>query len=388
MTKLSITINMLRILLTALICCPLLGFSQNLTSNTTINITKSWYQEPNGYTYPINIFVPPGSVPQGGFPVCILLHGNGGNGLSMINQFNEILPCHILIAPSGYQNSWNICAENSDAPDMDMLNDLVNNLQGYTNINSNKIRILGSSNGAGLANRAFIENNNPGIDIICAVVSHLNEPQYHAGNFYKPSGITNSGSGFCNYDSVAMPLITRKYLSISNDNDNIIPYMGGSSVVGVNFLPAETAAYYIAVYKGYTGSILSSGITMGNPIITEFSYLSGEVVHIKGNAMHATNVTQRNYIKNYFSDCTPSVSTVDQNLPNIEIYPNPSRGAVHVRVNISLLGTVFSVYDNTGKKVFSEIINSENISIKLDNHPDGLYLIQFENKIIKIIKKG
>ena len=275
----------------------------NLTSTTSITISKSWSQQPNGYIYPLNILIPSGTVPQGGFPVCILLHGNGGNGSGMINQFSNTLQCHILVAPSGYQNSWNICAENSDAPDIEMINDLVTKLKSFANVNPNKIRILGVSNGSGLANRAFIENTDSGIDIVCAIVSQLNEPQYHLDNFYKPGGTTSSATSFCGYSEVAQPLNTRKYLSINNDNDNLIPYLGGTSVVGVNFLPAETAAFNIAKYKGYTGSLMSIGVTTGNPAITEFSYLSKNVVHIKGNAAHSINTTQKDYVKTYFKDC-------------------------------------------------------------------------------------
>jgi hypothetical protein len=219
------------------------------------------------------------------------------------NQFGSVLNCHILVAPTGFENSWNICAENSDAPDVEMINDLINNLQTYTNVNPNKIRVLGTSNGASLANRIFIENKNSGIDIVCAVVSHLNDFQYHSGNFYKPSGITDAKSSYCGYDVVASPLTTRKYLSISNANDPIIPYLGGSSVVGANFLPAETSAFNIATFKGYSGSILTSGTTMGSPIVIEYSYLSGQVVHIKGNAGHTADATEKGYIKSYFSNC-------------------------------------------------------------------------------------
>ncbi|MBL7990047.1 MAG: hypothetical protein JNN25_01295 [Candidatus Kapabacteria bacterium] len=57
---------MTKAFITLLLLCPFMGFSQNLTSSTSISITKSWSQQPNGYTYPMNIFVPTGSAPQGG----------------------------------------------------------------------------------------------------------------------------------------------------------------------------------------------------------------------------------------------------------------------------------------------------------------------------------
>jgi len=375
----------MRTLLYIFLCFPILGVSQNLESTTNINITKSWSQEPSGYSYPMNINVPAGIVPPNGFPVCILLHGNGGNGAGMMNEFMDILECHALVAPTGYLNSWNICAEDSDAPDLEMINDLVNILQAYSNINPNKIRIIGSSNGAGLANNIFIENNNTGIDIVCAIVSHLNEPQYHLGNFYKPSASTDPLSSFCGYDNLVNPLATRKYLSISNDNDPIIPYSGGTSVVGIDFLPAETAAYKIALNQGYTGSQLTPGITMGNPQITEYSYLSGDVVHIKGDAAHDTNNTQLDYIKDYFLDCAEVLNIDDYNLDKIKVYPNPTNSKITV-TGASNQTIEYSIFNVFGQLVLSGSGTSDTLQINLSELDSQVYFLKINNKVIKIIK--
>ena len=379
------TIKKMRTLLYIFLCFPILSVSQNLESTTNINIIKSWSQEPSGYSYPMNINVPAGIVPPNGFPVCILLHGNGGNGAGMMNEFMDILECHALVAPTGYLNSWNICAEDSDAPDIEMINDLVNILQTYSNINPNKIRIIGSSNGAGLANNIFIENKNTGIDIVCAIVSHLNEPQYHLGNFYKPSASTDPLSSFCGYDNLVNPLATRKYLSISNDNDPIIPYSGGTSVVGIDFLPAETAAYNIALNQGYTGSQLTSGITMGNPQITEYSYLSGDVVHIKGDAAHDANNTQLDYIKDYFLDCADVSNIEDYNLDKIKVYPNPTNSKITVTgaYNKTIEYSIFNVF---GQLVLSGNGTSDTLQINLSELDSQVYFLKINNKLIKIIK--
>ena len=274
-----------------------------LTSLTEIIIEKTWAQQPNGYVYPIDIKVPESIEPIEGFPICVLLHSNGSNGRRIINQFSSVLNDHILIAPTGYLNSWNICDERSDAPDLEMVDELVNTLSNYSNINLNKIRILGSSNGAGLANNIFIQNENPNIDIICAVVSHLNIPQYHDNNFYKYSTVTNPMSAFCGYEEITNPISSRKYLSISNINDPTIPYLGGNSKVGLDFLNAEDAIFYIAKNQGFTGEKLPpEGLALGNPIIFEYSYLSGDVVHIKGNAMHSINPSQLDYLRTFFQN--------------------------------------------------------------------------------------
>ena len=274
-----------------------------LTSLTEIIIEKTWAQQPNGYVYPIDIKVPESIEPIEGFPICVLLHSNGSNGRRIINQFSSVLNDHILIAPTGYLNSWNICDERSNAPDLEMVDELVNTLSNYSNINLNKIRILGSSNGAGLANNIFIQNENPNIDIICAVVSHLNIPQYHDNNFYKYSTVTNPMSAFCGYEEITNPISSRKYLSISNINDPTIPYLGGNSKVGLDFLNAEDAIFYIAKNQGFTGDKLPpEGLALGSPVIFEYSYLSGDVVHIKGNAEHSINPSQLDYLRNFFQN--------------------------------------------------------------------------------------
>ena len=375
----------------ALFCNPIEVFSQDLTNTTSISITKTWSQQPNGYTYPITISVPTGTPPVGGFPVCILLHGSGGQGSSFISQYINTLTCHILVAPSGYLGTWNICGESSDAPDVEMANDLVTTLQGYTNVNANKIRILGSSNGASLANRIFIENTNPGVDIVCAVVSHLAEALYRNGNFYKPSSTTTSSSAYCGYDMMVNPLTTRKYLSISNTNDGLIPYNGGLSL-GLNFLPAETAAYNIATYKGYTGSQLNSGtaIGTGSTAITEYSYLSGDVVLVNGTAQHSINATQKAYIKSYFSDCDADLGIENYDLVKVEVFPNPVSKVLNVKVDAVLIGKIFSIYDNLGRNILVGKLNSEISNINIAELNKGVYFLIVEgelNQVIKVIKE-
>ena len=290
-------------------------YGQELSNSSNLDQSYTWAQEPNGYDFQVAINVPDngGTVPEGGFPVCILLHGNGGNGNQMVNQFSNILSCHVLVAPTGYQNSWNICQEGSDAPDTDLVGSLIDTLQSFTNVNPSKIRILGSSNGAALANRLFIENDNDGVDRIVAIVSQLNTYQYHDAAFYMPLDLTDNSLPNCGYNTMVNPSTTRAYLSICNDNDPMIPYNGGSSPVGVDFLPAEEAAYIIAQHKGYSGSVINGmmGSPIGVPLIFEYAYPEQEVYHIRGNASHGTNDSQLEYVKAFLEDCTFPLSSED-----------------------------------------------------------------------------
>jgi hypothetical protein len=157
-------------------------------------------------------------------------------------------------------------------------------------------------------------------------------------------------------------------------------------VVGVSFLAAETAALTIAKYKGHTNNILATGVTMGDPSITEFSYLSGDVVHLKGNAMHGTNATQRSYIKKYFSDCQASTS-VPAILPAgvFEISPNPASDYVDIlsvgdmseKVTLQLIGL-------NGQQLLTKKFNGlragESIRLPLNQVNSGLYFLQIQTE--------
>ena len=178
------------------VCSMSVASGQSLTGSDDLNLDQTWSQQPNGWSYPMAVSVPAIDPPAGGFPVGILLHGNGGNGAQMLNLGGNLLSDHILLAPTGYLNSWNLCGENSEAPDMAMLSDLIVQLATFDNVDAQHIRLIGSSNGAGLVNQAFIELDDPGIDAFVAIVSQMNEPQYHQGAFHRPSGSHRCSAAF------------------------------------------------------------------------------------------------------------------------------------------------------------------------------------------------
>ena len=266
---------------------------QMLQGSGDLNLEQSWPQEPDGWSYPVAVSVPPGEAPAQGFPVGVLLHGNGGNGFQMLNLGGNLLADHILVAPTGYLNSWNLCGENSEAPDIAMLSDLVDQLSGFDNVDANHIRLIGSSNGAGLVNQAFIELDDPGVDAFVAIVSQMNEPQYHQGAFHRPSGVTNAPLPFCGYDEVVVPMQGRKYLSICNHNDSVVPYDGGPAV-GNFFLPAEVAIHQVALQQGHVGPPVP-GESVGASSLTAFRYLDDQVILLRGGAGHGTSPNQMEF---------------------------------------------------------------------------------------------
>ena len=57
----------MKILLHLFFLCPYLLLAQEINTSSNLDITKSWSQEPNGWTYSIEIYMPNEAMPQGGW---------------------------------------------------------------------------------------------------------------------------------------------------------------------------------------------------------------------------------------------------------------------------------------------------------------------------------
>ena len=72
------------------------------------------------------------------------------------------------------------------------------------------------------------------------------------------------------------------------------------------------------------------------------------------------------------------------------VYPNPAKSQINVKADATLLGSVYTVYDNVGKIVLSGKINSENTVINLGNLLGGIYLFSVGENLkqtFKVIKE-
>lgn len=373
--------------LVLLLLIPFFTVAQELTESTNLDITLSWSQVPDGYTYPVYISVPDGTAPTEGYPVCITLHGNGGNGAQQVESMSQLLDCHIVIAPSGYANSWFICSEESNGPDMQMLESLIASIKSYSNVNANRIRLVGGSNGSALVNNFYIQNDDPSVDRVCGIVSQMNEPQFHNGDFHFPATGPNENEDFCGYNTPKDLQIGRKYLSICNDNDNLIPFEGGPSPIGLSFLPAEFSVFKVAQSQGYTGDQLPpGGEPIGNPLIFEYKYLDGDVVLLRGNAQHGTNSSQRNYLKEWLGDCDFSSNTVGVVEADIDLYPNPFSSVLNIDL-IGISSTDFKLIGIDGKQVYKGVLVEGSQELDLHLLPNGVYVLHFSGLQRLIVKQ-
>ena len=260
-----------------------------------LTITKNWYQ--GFHDYSVTAAIPSGSGP---FPVAIFLHGNGGSGSQMITQFSSELPGHICIGVDGYENSWNVSNETSNGPDIEMLEELIVKLKLYNNVDETKIRIVGVSNGGGLALRAAVEINDLAVDTIVCMLSQTHDFQYRASAFWYPLNDLYTGDEWPQdgYTTQKTPIPQRRIVQMNGRADTVVPYSGGP-FVGVNFLPATESAFRFAQAQGYTGLELTTGPVYG---ASSRIYDYGNVIFFREDVAHIISDDMKHLLGQYLEN--------------------------------------------------------------------------------------
>ncbi len=247
-------------------------------ANTTLSITQTWTQQTSGYARTAVVEVPTGAGPH---PVIILLHGNGGTGAGTIGALGTSANTAIRVAPDGYLTSWNVDGENSKAPDVAFIRDLISLLKTYDNVDAGKISIFGNSNGSAMTNRLLIELDGAAFQNAGCQVSQMLAKMYHDGNFWFNATGSNA------YDQTTVPARRRRIISLNGTADPLIPYNGGTSAIGT-FISAQESIYRFAQAMGETGPQLADAAGVGGtgtnghstPFV-KYSYRSGQFVHYK-----------------------------------------------------------------------------------------------------------
>merc|ERR1712141_265373 len=99
-----------------------------------VTIVQSWSQETN-YARVTQVQVPPTTAGQK-VPMVIDLHDNGGQG--NLRRLSYLADGAVIVAPNGYERSWNVNNEGSKADDVSFILELI----------SNNVNLIGTSNGA------------------------------------------------------------------------------------------------------------------------------------------------------------------------------------------------------------------------------------------------
>jgi polyhydroxybutyrate depolymerase len=167
---------------------------------------------------PVIIQAPDAVDAFGNYPIVIALHGRGGSNSQWIKTLRSFTESgeFIGVYPQGHLNSWNLGQEPSKADDIAFIERIIDSLLLYSNVDGDRIFVLGSSNGAGLANKLGAESNK--IKAIAPVASQLISSTVITPN-KKPISV----------------------FQVNGEKDTTIPIEGGNKF-GHNFLSAMESA--------------------------------------------------------------------------------------------------------------------------------------------------
>ncbi len=238
----------------------------------SFEINQTWSQNPNGYKRSVFFKYPEND--NNNIPILILLHGNGGNAKEIINEYDHI-DNHLIVSPQGYKKSWNIGRETSKAPDVEFINEVIERLKTFKNIDIQDISIIGYSNGSALVNQLLIELKTESFKKAICLFSQLNKLQYRDNEFWSRSNINSDI-----HDIKTIPQNFRKILSFSGTKDTTCPYYGGLGVFDYDFINSEEVAFIWAKTMGYNSDRIKDPEQIFDNFF-KFSYLNDRVIHYR-----------------------------------------------------------------------------------------------------------
>merc|ERR1711936_701528 len=247
-----------------------------------ITIMQSWSQETD-YARVTQVQVPPTTAGQK-VPMVIDLHGNGGQG--NLRRLSYLADGAVIVAPSGYERSWNVNNEGSKADDVSFILELISEVaEDHPAADANNVNLIGTSNGAAIIYRLLIAT---GVDRpfhrVFPMVSSMISVQWRDGSFWKSTDTMSN-----DYTIQTIPEFSDdfEYYHFHGTDDGTIAYEGkcpGPPFLGedVCVVPAQQTDFLIAQAMGYTGEQIpdSDGVEIAQNFV-EYSYLDGRVKHFK-----------------------------------------------------------------------------------------------------------
>ncbi len=214
--------------------------------------------------------------------------------------------------------------------------------------------------------------------------------------------VTLTGSGAATYtwdnnvtDAVSfVPTATTTYIVTGSDSLGCLNT--ASTTVTVNPLPilfvlASSQVYCSSDVAGALSANPTGGLWSG-PGVTGNSFDPS----VAGFGLHSIVYTYTD--ANSCSNSDSLIMTVNAcvgineitNVNLFSVYPNPAQSVINVKADATLLGSVYIVYDNTGKVVLSGKLNSEKTTLEIDNLSEGIYMFSIGenlNQTFKVIKE-
>jgi polyhydroxybutyrate depolymerase len=175
------------------------------------------------------------------YPVMFALHGNGGSMDDFMDSVGPMVEAgnYVAVYPQGVENSWNLGLEDSTADDVAFLEFIIDKLNSYNTINSDRIYVQGVSNGGGMSQLMGVQSDK--VRGIAPMSTALIDTML-------PIDIDNSLS----------------VIQIHGMEDDLCPYDGSPSPIGHDFLAAEDSIQYWADHNGCNTEAQQSETEDGN----------------------------------------------------------------------------------------------------------------------------
>jgi poly(3-hydroxybutyrate) depolymerase len=172
------------------------------------------------------IHAPPSIDPSAEYPVVISFHGRGGNPDSWKPRLRSLIENgdFIGVYPEGYKKLWSLESNPILNYELEFVDEIIKKLDAYPQLSKHERYGLGTSNGAGIVNYLAIHRNY--FRAITSIATQLIQG-------IEPHEETQPIS----------------VLQIHGMKDNLIPYGGGYSSVGLTFISAEESAEVWAMHN-------------------------------------------------------------------------------------------------------------------------------------------
>jgi hypothetical protein len=173
-----------------------------------------------------------------------------------------------------------------------------------------------------------------------------------------------------------------------------------NSTTDWNLLINNPSANFSESISGNTATFTNSSSSVNSTLNYSWDFGDGNTSSIQNpshtyatNGTYTVTLIASNCI---FSDTITNTIQIGTNSmeentnANFEFYPNPVTNQITLKVDNQLLGSIYTICDNTGKSVLNGYILSENSVINLENLSKGFYLLSIAENLertVKVIKE-
>ncbi|TYB77168.1 endonuclease [Bizionia myxarmorum] len=247
-----------------------------------------------------------------------------------------------------------------------------------------------AGNQSGFSNQACETTTDNGTGTDCLDESFENIPTDSPSSYTARSWIGDNGGTWSATDARTDQNLNNKAIAIRDGVLTAPTSSGGIGVLTVTtkrVFGGSAGTFNLKVNGTIVGTIAYGEQDITQTVTTPAINIEGTVsIVIDGNSSTGNRVI--------FDDlswtCYSNLSTDDFSISKIDIYPNPVKNSLNIKL-LNPKDTQIDIYTLLGKKVLSQVINKTDNTINTESLSSGVYIIrlQQDQKIIskKLIKK-